>query len=71
MHTIADLVRGVAARKRVTHQNLADVLGLDRKSVGARLNGRVPFTAVELWQLSTALGVDVREFYPLLSVRAA
>lgn len=71
MSRIADKVRGVAAEKRFTHQQLAGILNLDRKSVGARLNGRVPFTAAELHDLSLALGVDIAEFFPRAVERAA
>lgn len=71
MHKIADKVRGVAAEKRCTHQQIAGILNLDRKSVGARLNGRVAFTAAELHELSLALGVDVAEFFPRALERAA
>lgn len=61
---IADKVRGVAAEKRLTQQQVADLIGLDRKSVSARYNASIPFSATELWCMSLALGVDIRSFYP-------
>lgn len=64
MTEIADMVRGVAAEKRKDQEAIASILDLSRQSVNLRLNGRVPFTAVELFRLSRALRVNVSRFFP-------
>lgn len=61
---IADRVRGVLAEKRVTQSRVAATLGLSRTSIGDRMSGRVPFTAAEVFTLSTALRVPVIRFFP-------
>jgi hypothetical protein len=61
---IADTVRGVAAEKRFTQQRIADTLDRSRTSVVERFNGRVAWTATELFELSVAMGVPVSRFFP-------
>lgn len=61
---IADKVRGVAAEKRFTQQRIANCLQLSRYSVGQRINGRVPFTATELYDLAVLMNVPVSRFFP-------
>lgn len=68
---IADKVRGVAAENRVTQQRMADTLAMSRASVVERINGRVPFTGVELLTLAQAMNVPVTRFFPEVSDRSA
>jgi transcriptional regulator with XRE-family HTH domain len=67
---IANRVRGVAAEHRFTQARIADVLSLSRTSVVERFNGRVPFTAPELFELSTAMGIPVSTFFPASTFEA-
>lgn len=61
---IANRVRGLAAEHRFTQSRIAGVLGLSRTSVVERFNGRVPFTATELFDLAVAMQVPVGRFFP-------
>lgn len=61
---IANRVRGLAAEHRFTQAHIAALLGLSRTSVVERFNGRVPFTATELFDLASAMGVPVDRFFP-------
>lgn len=61
---IAARVRGVAAEKRFTQQRIADTLGLSRTSVVERFNSRIPWTATEIFELSSAMGEPVSRFFP-------
>jgi transcriptional regulator with XRE-family HTH domain len=62
---IADKMRGVAAEKRATQGEVAGLLGIGRKAVNDRMNGRVPWTAAELLVLSEAWGVPVASLFPV------
>lgn len=68
---IADRVRGVAAEKRFTQAQVAEALGISRGSVAGRMNGHVPFTATELYELAAAMSVPVSRFFPPQSVERA
>lgn len=61
---IASKVRGVAAEHRFTQQRIADTLGISRTSVVERINGRVPFSAAEVFALSQATGAPLDRFFP-------
>lgn len=61
---IASRVRGIRAEHSLTQPDLGSILGIDRKSVGARLNGHVPFTATEILRLSNALARPIVDFFP-------
>lgn len=61
---IANKARGLAAEHRFTQTRIANVLGLSRTSVVERFNGRVPFTATELFELAAAMNVPVARFFP-------
>lgn len=61
---IADKVRGVAAEKRFTQQRIAETLGISRTSVVERVQGRVPFTAPELYELAVAMDAPIARFFP-------
>lgn len=62
---IANKVRGVAAEKRVSQERIASILGISLGSVNARMNGKVPFSSVELLRLSRAFDVEVGVFFPV------
>lgn len=66
---IAAKARGVAAEMRFTQQRIADVLGITRGSVSARMNGTVAFTAPEILAFADAAGVEVGRFFPELVPR--
>lgn len=69
---IAAKVRGVAAEHRFTQQRIAETLGLSRTAVVERVQGRVPFTAPEVFALAAAFDVPVSRFFPdVVSERAA
>lgn len=68
---IAAKVRGIAAEHRFTQQGIAEALGISRTSVVERINGRVPFTATELYKLALAMDVRVERFFPEFAERAA
>ena len=64
MELIAGRVRGLAAERRLTQERLAELLGLERKAIGARLSGSVGFTAAEMWTLSNVFDVPIADLYP-------
>lgn len=57
-------VRGIAAECGSSQQAVALLLGIDRKSVGARMQGRIPFTGPELMTLSQAWDIPISRLYP-------
>lgn len=61
---IADRVRGIAAEQRCTQQDIADALRISRTSVVERYNGRIAFTAPEIFALSVKMRVPVSRFFP-------
>lgn len=61
---IAAKVRGVAAEHRFTQQRIADTFGISRAAVVERINGRVPFTGVELLTLASAMNEPITRFFP-------
>lgn len=61
---IADNIRGLAAKHHLTHEDIASILGAHRSKVSARLSGRVPFTAIEVFQLACALEEPFTAFFP-------
>lgn len=63
-HEIADKARGIAAEKRLTHDRIANALGLSRGAVSARMNGNISFTGAELLRLSRLVSVDIDKFFP-------
>jgi transcriptional regulator with XRE-family HTH domain len=60
---IADTVRGIAHQHHLTQLDVAELLGLERKAVSARYQGRVPFTAAEIKKLSGSLGIPAGAFF--------
>jgi len=61
---IADRVRGVAAEKRTSQDEIAKTLRMSRQAVNARMTGRVPFTAPEVLTISRMFNVPVSRFFP-------
>lgn len=60
---IAGNVRAEVARRRVTQEQLADVLRLTQQGVSRRMTGQVAFDATELALLGQALGVEPGVFF--------
>ena len=56
---VAASVRAEVARRKVTQQQLADLLGIHQMSVSRRLNGHTEFTASEIALVADFLGVPV------------
>ena len=56
---VAASVRAEVARRKVTQQQLADLLGMHQMSVSRRLNGHTEFTVSELATVAEFLGVPV------------
>lgn len=67
---IADKVRGLAGEKHLNQQDIATLLGIDRKSVHARWHGRVPFSAAEVFTLAESLNEPVTRFFPEPAAKA-
>lgn len=61
---IAAKVRGVSAESRFTQQRMADTLGISRTSVVERMQGRVAWSAPELFALSLAMRQPIGRFFP-------
>lgn len=62
-YSASDLIRGAAARDRLSQGDLADALGMSRQSVQHRLTGRSRWTIGELRDVADVLGLD---FYELV-----
>lgn len=63
MQSIADRVRGVAAQKRFSQEQVASILGLSRQAVSNRYTAKVAFQAWEIGRLSQRFDVPVGDFY--------
>lgn len=63
---IADRIRGIAAENRLTQQEIAETIGLSRTQVSERFNGKVPWTATEVYRLANHTGEPVDRFFPAL-----
>lgn len=61
--TVADLVRGVMAERRVSGVALAARLGVTQPYLSRRLTGEVEFRAGELERIAAELGVPVSRFF--------
>lgn len=57
-------IRAEMARKRKTQTQLAAMLGLSQSGVSERLNGRVEFSASQLYRVSEWLDVSVSALLP-------
>lgn len=60
---VAGEIRGLAAKKRIRQNELAEILHTSRMAISRRLNGSVPFTADELIILAQAMNVRVGVFF--------
>ena len=66
--TVAGAVRAEIARRRMTQQGLADLLGVGQWWVSKRLTRSIPFTIEDLERIATALELPPAYF---ISERAA
>lgn len=62
---IADEVRGLLAKKRISHTDFARALSLSKMAASRRLNGDVSFSGEELLTASEVLDVPIHEVYGL------
>lgn len=60
---VANKVRGIAAERRLTQADMAQTLNCSRMAISRRMNGTVPFTAVDLIKLSQAFKTPVGAFF--------
>lgn len=69
---IASKVRGIKGERNLSQERIAGIIGVsDRKSVGARLHGTVPFTAAELFRFAAATDVPIERLYPSAAATGA
>lgn len=68
---IAGEVRAELARKKMTFTDLAEVLGVTKQAVSARVNGHQSFRVEELVAIAAALGVEPAQFLVPADARAA
>lgn len=61
---VAAEVRACLARRRVSQNTAAGVIGIGQASMSRRLAGEYPFTVDELFKLADHLKIDVRSFFP-------
>lgn len=55
----ADEVRAELARQRRTAAELALAIGMSQHTIGKRLNGSIPFNAIEMALVANFLGVTL------------
>lgn len=58
---LAEEIRVEMLRQRKSARALAAELDVTEATVGARLNGRVPFDAIQIHRVTTWLGVSITE----------
>lgn len=68
---VAEEVRALLARRRVTQEAAADAIQISTASMSRRLAGAYPFTVDELEGLAALLGVDVRTLFPAVQAVAS
>lgn len=68
---VAGAVRAEMARAQMTQRQLAVVIGVQQPNVSLRLQGKHPFSTVELDKIAAALGVPVDRFVIDASASAA
>jgi transcriptional regulator with XRE-family HTH domain len=61
--SIAEEVRALLARRKLSQRSLAQMLGWQQSQVSRRLSGNTPITASELSELADALNVTVESLY--------
>lgn len=60
---IAEEVRALLARRKISQRSLAINMGWQQSQISRRLSGITPFTAAELVELADALEVPVETLY--------
>jgi len=60
---VAGKVRGVAAEKRVSRAEMAELLSVSVMAISRRINGKTPFLPEELSRLAARLNVPVATFF--------
>lgn len=66
---VANEVRAILARRRLSQQVVADAAGWSQSYLARRMAGRRPFDLADLDRLSEVLDVPVGEFLPSISRR--
>ncbi|MET8908353.1 helix-turn-helix transcriptional regulator [Micromonospora sp. NPDC004551] len=61
---VASEIRAEMARREMTQQALAPLIGMSQQALSRRLRGEHPFDTAELERVANALGVPVAEFLP-------
>lgn len=61
---VAEEVRGIAAKKRITGIQLAEAVGVSQQSMSRRMTGSLPFSIDELAEVARVLQVDVADLLP-------
>jgi transcriptional regulator with XRE-family HTH domain len=62
-HKVAGEVRGLIAKKRIKHKEVAQVLHVSPMAVSRRMRGEVSFTAEDMLLLASFLDVPVGALY--------
>ncbi len=50
-------LKGIMAEKGISQRKLAQILGVSKNTVNAKLNGRVPFDTVEATEICKILNI--------------
>ena len=61
--SIAEEVRALLARRKISQRTLADQLGWNQSQVSRRLSGVTPLTAADIAELADALEVPVESLF--------
>jgi transcriptional regulator with XRE-family HTH domain len=61
---VASMVRAEMARRGMRQVDMADMLGLSQAAVSRKLQGLIPFTIAELYELAERMGVEPAQFVP-------
>lgn len=69
--TVASSIRAEMARRDITQQQLAALIGMSQQSLSRRLRGEFPFNTAELNRVGEALDVPAATFLPQRPVRAS
>lgn len=64
---VADEVRAVIARRRLSQQAVAEAAGMTQSYLARRLVGVIPFDVTDLERLSRALDVPVASLLPAVA----
>lgn len=61
---IGQLVRNKRTEKKISQESLALLCGIDRSYLGRIERGEVNLTVEKLYEIATALEVDIKELLP-------